>query len=468
MKKKVLILNEGEQSYAFSPTRGEYWKQLKHLEDQNYEIIQKNIRDPETEIPSILENLEDQSLAFLWPRMHGFPKSMIAYKGKEITSENLQIIFALLPEKLISNAIIFLESCSTGALEKDFHNNIQFTFAKLTLKLPNVQIIAPSIATTISRFEFNGEGFNCNMAPPYSSPKYGWDIAITLGARTKELIEKTELISKPYGNRSAVEMHELHSLLLDSLDRNTKYLPAASYPLDEKDVLGFEYDIMQMLHHSICTTRDLQIVKTLVEKYCIPLNQEGGWFQQPLAIALDNAGFLSKERVGNFHQKQQSLIDIIKYLISKGADPLLELNYFDGTNQILYKSAIEKKIPLEMAQALVDGLLQQQNMLDEVVTLDHTPLGIIKEYLFGNFFEEVQQYIKIQQAQAPVSTSVRISISEKEFLANLKNLTLKKKKLPDTEDSAISAQSEDISYAALDAVDAVDLVESVVPLGQSA
>ena len=57
MKKKVLVLNEGKPTIEFHPAKGEYRKQLKYFETQGYEIIQKNIKNPETEIPSILEAL---------------------------------------------------------------------------------------------------------------------------------------------------------------------------------------------------------------------------------------------------------------------------------------------------------------------------------------------------------------------------------------------------------------------------
>ena len=192
MKKKVLVLNEGKPTKEFRPSKGEYRKQLKHFEAQGYEIIQKNINDPETEIPSILEALEDDSLAFVWPRMHGAPKSMTAAQGKEITSENLQKIFALLPGKLMSNAIIFLDSCSTGKLIKDFYNNIQFTFAKLTLELPHVQIIAPSELLAMYRFSFNEGIFRCNMA---SNSSRSQDISITIGAKTKQAFEIIRIIN---------------------------------------------------------------------------------------------------------------------------------------------------------------------------------------------------------------------------------------------------------------------------------
>ena len=96
------------------------------------------------------------------------------------------------------------------------------------------------------------------------------------------------------------------------------------------------------------------------------------------------------------------MINIAKYLISKGADLLLELNDISvsGTKtNLLYKFAMKDNMPWEILKACAEGLSQQENMLDSVVVLDQnsTALNIIKEYLFGDFFEEVKQYVMTQQ-----------------------------------------------------------------------
>ena len=401
MKKKVLVLNEGEPTKEFRPAKGEYRKQLKDFETQGYEIIQKNIKDPETEIPSILAAVEDESLAFVWPRMHGTPKSMTAAMGKDITSENLPKIFALLPKKLTSDAIIFLESCKTGNLTKDFYDNIQFTFAKLTLELPDVQIIAPSELLAMYRFSFNEGIFRCNMA---SNSSRSQDISITIGAKTKELIKLIKIIGEFHGGdcEEVVMKYVMESLLLDSVIKNKEYYaPSAYYSINQVVVLDSQYDTSKMLQAFIKKI-DFQSVNTLVEKYVVPVNSEdssvGYWQEQtPLAYAFYQIKCASSQK------DQESLINIAKYLISKGADPLLGLSDVRPDSQqitnLLYKFAINDNMPREILEACAEVLLHQKNRLDSVVVLDQngTALNIIKEYLFGDFFGEVEQYGITQQ-----------------------------------------------------------------------
>ena len=428
MKKKVLVLNEGEPTKEFRPAKGEYRKQLKDFETQGYEIIQKNIKDPETEIPSILAAVEDESLAFVWPRMHGTPKSMTAAMGKDITSENLPKIFALLPKKLTSDAIIFLESCKTGNLTKDFYDNIQFTFAKLTLELPDVQIIAPSELLAMYRFSFNEGIFRCNMA---SNSSRSQDISITIGAKTKqafeiiriindktsldvstaaigaktkELIKLIKIIGEFHGGdcEEVVMKYLMESLLLDSVIKNKEYYaPSAYYSINQVVVLDSQYDTSKMLQAFIKKI-DFQSVNTLVEKYVVPVNSEdssvGYWQEQtPLAYAFYQIKCASSQK------DQESLINIAKYLISKGADLLLGLSDVRPDSQqitnLLYKFAINDNMPREILEACAEVLLHQKNRLDSVVVLDQngTALNIIKEYLFGDFFGEVEQYGITQQ-----------------------------------------------------------------------
>ena len=401
MKKKVLVLNEGEPTKEFRPAKGEYRKQLKDFETQGYEIIQKNIKDPETEIPSILAAVEDESLAFVWPRMHGTPKSMTAAMGKDITSENLPKIFALLPKKLTSDAIIFLESCKTGNLTKDFYDNIQFTFAKLTLELPDVQIIAPSELLAMYRFSFNEGIFRCNMA---SNSSRSQDISITIGAKTKELIKLIKIIGEFHGGdcEEVVMKYVMESLLLDSVIKNKEYYaPSAYYSINQVVVLDSQYDTSKMLQAFIKKI-DFQSVNTLVEKYVVPVNSEdssvGYWQEQtPLAYAFYQIKCASSQK------DQESLINIAKYLISKGADLLLGLSDVRPDSQqitnLLYKFAINDNMPREILEACAEVLLHQKNRLDSVVVLDQngTALNIIKEYLFGDFFGEVEQYGITQQ-----------------------------------------------------------------------
>jgi uncharacterized protein YaaR (DUF327 family) len=426
MKKKVLVLNEGKPTIEFHPAKGEYRKQLKYFETQGYEIIQKNIKNPETEIPSILEALEDESLAFVWPRMHGAPKSMTAAQGKEITSENLQKIFALLPKKLMGNAIIFLESCTTGKLIGDFYNNIQFTFAKLTLELPDVQIVAPSEKLSMYRFLFNEGIFNCNMASNSSgsqdisitigaktkqvfeiiriiNDKTSLDVSTAIGAKTKELIKIIKIIAEFYGGdcEEVVMMYVMESLLLGSVVKNEGYYwPNNHYTINQGVVLENRFDTSKILKAFI-VNKDFQSVKTLVEKYFVPVNSEDGqrtcWHDEtPLAFAFKQIQCASSLK------DKESLINIVKYLIRKGADPLLELSDVrrDGeTTNLLYKFAIKDNMPREILEACAKVLLHQKNRLDKFVVLDKqgAALELIKEYLFGDFFEDVQQYVMTQQ-----------------------------------------------------------------------
>lgn len=184
--KYAVIFTTTENAYEFRPTQGLYKKNCEDLEKAGYTLLSVNVENQES-IEKQLASLPDGSIGFLWNRMHGHPKKMRAAKSFDITSSNLQDIFRDLPKKLSSNATIYLDACHTTSLKEDFYNNIQFTFAKLTVDMPNVQIAAPAEASHIAWFSMMPNGtFSFDML---ADPGAIRSMAITLGADTKAILQ---------------------------------------------------------------------------------------------------------------------------------------------------------------------------------------------------------------------------------------------------------------------------------------
>ncbi|BBJ31382.1 hypothetical protein RAS_04910 [Rickettsia asiatica] len=127
----VIITVHYDNNSAFNKNRG-YFKANKQQLLNGYKVIEIDDIASPRDIENILKDIPPDKIVFFWLRGHGEAKSIRFSEQNYLLSQEVEEIFHWLPNKLQAKAILYLESCSTGSLENDFYNNIQFSFAKLT------------------------------------------------------------------------------------------------------------------------------------------------------------------------------------------------------------------------------------------------------------------------------------------------------------------------------------------------
>ncbi len=162
-----------------------------------------------TDIATAISSAKDRSIDFLYISAHGFPKEIQFTEDETLKAPEVDAFFSELPRKLKANATIYLSSCSTGSLEKDFYHNMQFRFGILTIDMPNVRVLAPSEDLHLDLIQNDPEnGLQFEMVGETS---YTNNIAICLDRETKAVLKRA------FGRKA--HLAAVKAQLLDSLVR---------------------------------------------------------------------------------------------------------------------------------------------------------------------------------------------------------------------------------------------------------
>lgn len=324
-KKLAVILQTTKRKQQFRSTFGFYEKNLYDLRNAGYEIPNININNFINE----LESLEDSSVGFLWVRMHGEPESMDATEELTITTENCHQVFKCLSRILTDTATIFLDSCSTGSLDKGI-NNIQFAFAKLTLNKPDVQIVAPLKNMHMSYFSIlEDQTFGFEII---EKPRSYQSMCVILGKQTKEIISDA--------CKNNMSLESIHDELVESLQLNLKCEFLNKFREENKKIMfGADFDLNTMLVNAINSIHDsdeaLSVVSKLVEVFHANPNQEDGYIfhfsslarATPLSAAIfyENtkiAEYLLNQGANLFYIiKERTLLDYFNDYYNQGKRP---------------------------------------------------------------------------------------------------------------------------------------------------
>lgn len=165
----VIVTARKDSVAAFSKAKGYFKANVTLLREKGYEVIEiEDVANPR-DLKEIMQNIPNGKLNFFWLRAHGAPEKMLFSESHVLHAAEVSNVFAWLPAKLNSKAIIYLDSCLTGNIEGNkFYNNIQFSFGKLTTSLQQVKIIAPSEVSYIDRFDIDTQGnFSIHSRPAY-------------------------------------------------------------------------------------------------------------------------------------------------------------------------------------------------------------------------------------------------------------------------------------------------------------
>ena len=347
--KYAIILKTTLKSGEFRSTKGFYNKHCHDLIQAGYTIITINVTSTAL-ITQQLSALPDDSIGFLWNRMHGSATTMSAAEERDIRSDNIPQIFACLTAKLTKNATIYCDSCLTGCLENNFYNNVQFAFAKLTVTLPDVQIVAPSEVSHLDKFSIlANSSFKFEII---ESPTASTNIAVVLGAATKELLY--------HAINTGIPLDTIQGSLRNSI--STGGVAAMSfYGIPDGLLIDAHYDleltmllaIMRIQQQEKC----LNIVSTLVEKLYVSLQPVADSTRTP--FAWEHATFLSAAICAKKP-------DVVAYLLQNGADPFVTLHgqtLYDFVQEQAQDDAAVSSSTVEYYSAILDILdehLEQQ------------------------------------------------------------------------------------------------------------
>lgn len=190
----IVITARSDPNAVYKKHKGYFRQNRNQLLTHGFEVIEiEDVADP-TLIEAILQDVPKGRINFFWLRAHGSPKSMEFSKDHNLTNENLGKVFSWLPEKLDSNATIFLESCKTASLEKDFYNNMLFSFGRLTQSMLDVSIIAPVQDSYMDKFSIDEHNqFRFVGRGPYLTTKALSDTLRMLDKATKVLLSNSEI-----------------------------------------------------------------------------------------------------------------------------------------------------------------------------------------------------------------------------------------------------------------------------------
>lgn len=308
--------------------------------------------------------------------MHGSAKTMTASETLTIDLNNLTEIFDFLPTIMHPNGALFLDSCLTGSLQNGC-NNMQFAFAKLTLKKPNIEIAAPSDYLHVSYFSISEEGnFSFEMLNANNRQN---NISLILGQKTKAILSKAMT--------SNIPLESIQNELIASLDRSKIFPFLRKY--------GETYETFDLTEQLIKTINGMQMksssatlkqVKDLIETYHASPNYPEGLLLKffllknvsPLACAI-----------------YYKLTNVALYLIQHGADPFYT---FEG--KILLDHAKErdednKKYSLEES---FDGWAITQRREKEN---DHSKI-----------FDAIENYLSLQQQSTTFQSPLNSGFSD--------------------------------------------------------
>ncbi len=195
----IVITARSDPNAVYKKHKGYFRQNRNQLLSHGFEVIEiEDVADP-TLIEAILQDVPRDRINFFWLRAHGSPTSIEFSKGNKLTNENLGEVFSWLPEKLDSQATIFLESCKTASLkEKDFYNNMLFSFGRLTQSMLDVSIVAPLQDSYMDKFSIDEHNqFHFVGRAPYLATKGLSDTLKMLDKETKALLAniQTEAIT---------------------------------------------------------------------------------------------------------------------------------------------------------------------------------------------------------------------------------------------------------------------------------
>ncbi len=308
--KKAVIFTATKNARVFRSSRVFRNRQIHLLSTHDYQVSEYKVAALPI-IPEHLAEVSDNTLGFLWLRFHGSSKSMAACENGDITLDNIKELFKDLEHKMIDDGIIFLESCSTGSLSGDFYNNVQFAFAKLTLKKPGIKIIAPSQDSHISQFSIDDLGiFSFQAIAPAYQSKEDEDITIILGEETKRFLLEA--------NDQKKELASISDSLRSSLSCNSSSVNFNVEGIPKYFMLDAEYDFSRVLRSILMdkgkfsSPQVLAMVKQLIDEHYadvnVPSDHEFYPFDWHTASPLGAAIYRADP-------------ELVTYLLSKGADP---------------------------------------------------------------------------------------------------------------------------------------------------
>ncbi len=305
MPRYAVILQTTHRVNQFRSTYGFYQKNVHDLEQAGYTVLKLNmeINEPFSQ----LENLPKNSVGFFWLRMHGSPQSMTATENLQLTTNNCKEIFACLPSILTEDATLFLDSCSTGSLAQ--LDNMQFAFAKLTLNMPEVQVVAPSEDLHFGHFTLlENNRFAFEMI---SCPGGKKNISVILGRETKAILQEASLSNTAFEDlepalKASLQLAE-HCPLLHEFRHKFKFLHQSGYDLPNL--------LTEIIKQCFDSKKALVLVKSLIEDYHAATNHLEGYSE---AYSFDSATPLSAA----IYNKRSN---IVAYLLTQNADPFYSI-----------------------------------------------------------------------------------------------------------------------------------------------
>lgn len=283
----VIISTSHDHNDVFNENKGFFKSNVQQLIKNNYKVIQiTDVKDP-GEIGHLLKHVE--KIAFFCIRGHGKPDQIQFSESNTLYSKEIDQTFAWLPSKLSDRGIIYLESCSTGRVDiKDFEENVQFEFGKLTKNLLKVKIVAPSKDSYVDRFKIDESGrFHF-----FSRDSYSFLNSIkVLNKKTKKLLNDS--LAKSDQN--------IRTILLESLKPGDCSGPAFAQMYLDQEGLYVDRALLSAIQQG-----DLFAVKELLDlsqfnpNHLIIENEVENYFLLSKAIKYKRA-------------------DILEYLLEQGA-----------------------------------------------------------------------------------------------------------------------------------------------------
>lgn len=294
----VIITASKDPNYVFRKGKGYFLANRQLLLSNGFEVIEiEDVRDPK-DIEAIVSNIPPGKIKLFYMRAHGAPKQMEFSDQANLSSKEVKNVFHWLPDKLDDNATVYLESCLTGNLEKDFYNNMQFSFGKLTQTMPFVKIVAPSESSYIDRFTINNDGSFSFISRDKYNPTNTIRI---LDNAVKDLLIK---------NQDNEITPELSKILLASLKTGEKYF-TSGYSSTYLDACGL-YHFDAMLY--AIKEKNVDAVKELLTLFQTSPNRGPAEkpYETPDMFFPLNAAIAAKN------------LEILDFLLEKGADIFME------------------------------------------------------------------------------------------------------------------------------------------------
>lgn len=359
----LVLTADRDEGGLFREDRGYYKANKQELINAGYQIIEiSNIDDPKM-LASISDVFSQSSIGMLLIRAHGHPKAMEFSKNCLVKSEEISTTFYWIVEKMKPNAVIALDSCSTGSLQGNFFDNIQFSFAKLTIDLPEVKIAAPSKVAFVTKFTIeDGEFEFYSRSEPYSSENSSVIISSEIKSKLKHQTvqslesEREAILSMLQKNRPAFHTVRVYEYYLH--EASFSHTGGLMLAIQKEDLSAVKYLIENFHANPDLGLSDSEFTWSAI--YC------------PLNAAIDKRN-----------------IEIIEYLLTKGANIFLNHNGITPLSYLIQSCKQVKNYSVDLALELLDIFEQYIKYLNQLDSgLLHGHEKELKE--FREFQESVQ------------------------------------------------------------------------------